>query len=170
MWASSSYILYLYMFFIQHYFQLEQHCFHLDRQFSCSSNISNWLSRIPTQSSLVNSELLFFITIQYTITPLVQVFCLQFSSLTMIYLILGVRSGSLTFLVTMSANYRPPSHHYILCILHFSPFLTKCIILEIFLVYLVSLPFLAMQMEDFLSKTIKWSCLDLHSTIHELTF
>ena len=32
-----------------------------------SSNIPNWLSRIPTQSSLVNSELLFFITIQYTI-------------------------------------------------------------------------------------------------------
>ena len=32
-----------------------------------SSNNSNWLIRIPTQSSLVNSELLFFITIQYTI-------------------------------------------------------------------------------------------------------
>ena len=40
------------MVFIQHCFHLEQHCFHLDRQFSCSSNISNWLSRIPIQYSL----------------------------------------------------------------------------------------------------------------------
>ena len=53
LWALSSYFFYLYMVFIQHCFQLEQHCFHLDRQFSCYSNISNWLSRIPTQSSLV---------------------------------------------------------------------------------------------------------------------
>ena len=55
---------------------LKPHCFHLDSSLKRSSNISNWLGRIPTQSSLVNSELLFFITIQYTITPLVQVFCL----------------------------------------------------------------------------------------------
>ena len=41
------------MVFIQHCFHLEQHCFHLDRQFSCYPNISNWLSRFPTQSSLV---------------------------------------------------------------------------------------------------------------------
>ena len=34
-------------------FRLEQHCFHIDRQFSCSPNISNWLSWVPTQSSLV---------------------------------------------------------------------------------------------------------------------
>ena len=53
MWALSSYFLYLYMVFIQHCFQLEQHCFHLDRHLSCSSNISNWLSRIPIQYSLV---------------------------------------------------------------------------------------------------------------------
>ena len=52
LWALSSYLLYLYMVFIQHCFHLEQHCFHLDRQFSCSSKISNLLSRIPTQSSL----------------------------------------------------------------------------------------------------------------------
>ena len=42
---------------------------------------------------------------------------------------LGVRTGSLTFLVPMSANCRPPSHQSILCILHFSPFLTKFVIL-----------------------------------------
>ena len=47
---------------------LKPHCFHLDSSLKRSSNISNWLSRIPTQSSLVNSELLFFITIQYTIS------------------------------------------------------------------------------------------------------
>ena len=41
------------MVFIQYCFHLEQHCFHIDRQFSCSPNISNWLSRIPTQPSLV---------------------------------------------------------------------------------------------------------------------
>ena len=102
-----------------------------------------------------HSELLFSITILYSITPLVQVFCLQFSSLTIIYFILGVRSGSLTFLVPMSANCRPPSHKSILCIFHFSPFLTKCILLAMCLVCLVSLPFLAMHMADFLSKTIK---------------
>ena len=53
LWDLSPFFLYLYMVFIQHCFHLEQHCFHLDRQFSCSSNISKWLSRIPTQSSLV---------------------------------------------------------------------------------------------------------------------
>ena len=46
---------------------LKPHCFHLDISLKSSSKISNWLSRIPIQSSLVNSELLFFITIQYTI-------------------------------------------------------------------------------------------------------
>ena len=53
LWDSSSYILYLYMVFIQHCFQLDQDYFHLDRQFSCVSHVSNWLSRIPTHSSLV---------------------------------------------------------------------------------------------------------------------
>ena len=67
----------------------------------------------------------------------------QFSSLTIIYFILGVLSVSLTFLVPMSANYRPPSHQSIFCILHFSPFLTKFILLAMCLVCLVSLPFLA---------------------------
>ena len=56
LWAKSSYFLYLCMVFFQHYFHLEQHCFHLDRQFSCSPNISNWLSQVPTQSSLVSQN------------------------------------------------------------------------------------------------------------------
>ena len=46
---------------------LKPHCFYLDSSLKRSSNIPNWLSRIPTQYSLVNSELLFFINIQYTI-------------------------------------------------------------------------------------------------------
>ena len=111
--------------------------------------------------------------ILYSITPLVQVFCLQFSSLTIIYFIFGVRSGSLTLLVPMSANCRPPSHHYILCILHFSPFLTKYILLAMCTVCLVSLPLLAMHIADLISRQSKElplePCLDLHSTIHELT-
>ena len=94
-------------------------------------------------------------TILYYITPLVQVLCLQLSSLTIIYFILGVRSGSLTILVPMSTNCRPPLHQSILCILHFSPFLTKCILLAICMVCFVSLPFLAMHIADLLSKTIK---------------
>ena len=79
----------------------------------------------------------------------------QLLSLTIIYFILGVRSGSITLLVPMSSNFRPPSHQSILCLFHFYPFLTKCIILEICLVCLISLPFLAMHIADVLFKTIK---------------
>ena len=46
---------------------LKPHSFHLDSSLKRSSNIPNLESRIPTQCSLVNSELLFFITIQYPI-------------------------------------------------------------------------------------------------------
>ena len=113
----------------------------------------------PNSVQSSHSDILFFITVPYYITLLVQVFCLQFSSLTIIYFILGVKSGSLTFLVPMSSNCRPPSHHYIVGILNFSPFLKKCIILAICLVCLVSLPFLAMHMADFLSKTNKGASL-----------
>ena len=112
----------------------------------------------PNSIEYNHSELLFFITILYSMTPLVQVFCIQFSSLTIIYFILGVRSGSLTFLVPMSANYRPPSHQSIFCILHFSQFLTKCIFLAMCLVCLVYLPFLAMHIADLPSETIKGAC------------
>ena len=68
---------------------------------------------------------------------------------------IGVRSGSLTFLVPMSSNCRPPSHQSIFCILHFSPFLTKCILLAMCLVCLVSLPILAMHISYLLSNIIK---------------
>ena len=82
-------------------------------------------------------------------------FMSQFSSITIIYLILGVRSDSFTFLVPMSANCRPPSHQSIFCILHFYSFLTEFILLAMCMVCLVSLPFLAIQVADLLYKTIK---------------
>ena len=72
----------------------------------------------------------------------------QLSSLTIIYFILGVKSCSPTLLVAMYDNFIPPSHHSILCILHFSPFLAKLVILEICLVCLVSLPFLSIHTAD----------------------
>ena len=78
----------------------------------------------------------------------------QLSSITIIYFIPGVKSISPTFLVAISDNCRPPSHQSILCILHFYPFLTKLILLEICLVCLVSLPLLVIHISDLLSKTI----------------
>ena len=141
------------MVFFQNCFHLEQHCFHLDRQFSCSPNISNLLSRVPTKSSLVIQN---SCSSDYPVLyhPSCTSVLFQFSSLTIIYLIFGFRSGSLTFLVQITSNCRPPSHQSILCILHFSPFLTNYIILSMFLVCLVSLPFLAIHIADLLSKTI----------------
>ena len=69
----------------------------------------------------------------------------QLSSLTIIYFILVVKSCSSTFLVAMSANYRPPSHQSFLCIFQFSPFLAKLFLLAICHVCFLYLPFLAMH-------------------------
>ena len=79
----------------------------------------------------------------------------QLYSLAMIYFILGVKSWSPTLLVAMSANWRPPLHQSIVCILYFSPFLTECIILVIWLVFLVSLPCLAINTADLPSNIIR---------------
>ena len=84
-------------------------------------------------------------------------FLYQLSILTIIYLILGVKSGSPTFLVAMSDNHRPPSLQSILCILHFSPLITKCNLLAMCLVCLVSLPYLVIHTSDLISKTIRAS-------------
>ena len=59
LWAHCSYFLYLYMVFFQHSFHSEQHFFHLDRQFSCFSNIPNWLSRVLKSIQSSHTELLF---------------------------------------------------------------------------------------------------------------
>ena len=79
----------------------------------------------------------------------------QLSSLTIIYYILGVKSVSPKFLASMSANCRPHSHQSILCILHVSPLLTKCIIVVMWLIFLVSLPFIAIHITHLLYKTIR---------------
>ena len=79
----------------------------------------------------------------------------QLSSLTVIYFILGFKSFSPTVLVAISAKGRPPSHQSILCILQFSPFHTKCTLLEMCLVCLVSLPCLAIQTSDLLPNIIR---------------
>ena len=73
----------------------------------------------------------------------------------MIYFIMRFKYFSLICLVTISNNCRPPSHHSIWCILHFSPFLTKCTLLKMCLVWLVFLPFLAIQTSDLLSNIIR---------------
>ena len=73
----------------------------------------------------------------------------------MIYFILGFKWFFPTFLVAISDNLRPLTHQSILCILHFSPFLTKFTLLSICLIFLVSLPFLAIHISDLLSNIIR---------------
>ena len=76
-------------------------------------------------------------------------------SLNMIYFILLFKSFYPTLLVAMSDIWRNPLHHSIWCIFHFSPFLKKCTLLEMCLVCLVSLPFLAIHTEELLSNIIR---------------
>ena len=82
-------------------------------------------------------------------------FCLSFQVLPRYFFILGVILCSPKFLVSMSANCRPPSHQSILWIFQFYPFLTKCTLLAICLVCLVSLPFLSIQTADLLSNIVR---------------
>ena len=86
-------------------------------------------------------------SIEYPVSchPYCAIVLSQFSSLTMIYFILGFKSFSPTFLVSISDKCRPPSYQSILYILQFSPFLTKYTLLEIWFVWLVSLTLLAIK-------------------------
>ena len=104
-----------------------------------------------------SSEHLVLCTLLSHITLLVQVFC-TFSILTISYTNLGFNLSFLKLLVPISDNCRPISHHTILCIFHYSPFLTKEIILEMFLVCLVVLPFLVIHTSDLLYNIITFSC------------
>ena len=79
----------------------------------------------------------------------------QLSILTMIYIILGFELLSPIFLVAISTNCRPASHQSILCILDFSPFLTKCTVLEMCIICLVSLSLLAIHIADLISNIIR---------------
>ena len=95
----------------------------------------------------------------YPINSLVQVFCkLSLSSLTIVYYYLVLNSYPLTLLVPISANFRPPSHHNVFCKLHSSPFLTKLILLEMYLVCFVFLPLFAIHSDDFISNIIRGAC------------
>ena len=142
------------MVFLQHCSHSEQHCFRSGQTVFMFFEHSKLLSLVLNSIYSSHTELLFH-RLSCILSPLLYKCPVSVFSITIIYFILGVRSGSLTFLVPMSANCRPPSHQSILLILHFYPFLTKCILLEMCLVCLVSLPFLAMHIADLLSKTIK---------------
>ena len=125
--------------------------------FSCIKLIQtfqNDLGGSSTQSSLFIQN---SISVDYPLycNPYCTNILSQFSILAMIYFIMGSESLSPTFLVTMSSNCRPPSHHSILCILQFSPFHTKCNLLEMCLVLLISLPFLAIKTANLLSNIIR---------------
>ena len=140
----------------------EQHIFpSITDSFQCYFRVSNLIQKFQTdwvessnQSSLVIQK---FCSIDYTILcrPSCTSFLSQLSSLDRIYFILGVESCSPTFLVAMSTNCRLPSHQSILCILNFSSFLTKCTLLEIWIVCLVYLPSLSIHTSDLLSSIIR---------------
>ena len=74
----------------------------------------------------------------------------QLSSITIACNNLWFNSYSLTLLVLMLASCIPPSHHTVLCKLHYLPFLTNWILLKMFLVCLVSFSFLAVHIADFI--------------------
>ena len=57
----------------------------------------------------------------------------------------------------MSDSCRPLSHHTVLCKLHFSPFIINCILLEMWMVYLVSLILLAINIANLLSNIMRCS-------------
>ena len=149
------------MVFSQQYFPFRKILFpSIKDSFQCSLNISNLIQifqtdwvKSSTQSSLVIKN---SCSVDYTVSchPSCTSVLYQLSSLAIIYFILGVKSLSPTFLVAMSANCRPPSHQSILCILNFSPFLTKCALLQMYLVLLLSFPFLSMHTSDLPSNII----------------
>ena len=143
------------MVLIQHCFPFRTTLFSLEHtvlnvlfmyQTSIHTFKTDWVES-STQSNLVIHN---YFSTEYPVFchPYCTSVLYQLSSLTILYFILGVKSRSPTFLVEISANWRPPSHRSILCILHFSPFLTKCIILEMWLVCLVYLPFLDINTAD----------------------
>ena len=98
-----------------------------------------------------------FQTLLYSITYIVQVIC-SFSSLTIAYTNLLFNSYSLTFLVTMSDNCIPPSHHTVLCKIHSLQFLTKWILLEICIVCFVYLPLLSTYTDYLISNITRSDC------------
>ena len=112
-------------------------------------NISNSLCRFLNSIQWSYSEHIILHTLLYPVTLILKVFC-QVSRLTIEYPNPGFNSSSLTFLVPIYASYRHTSYHTVLYIFQSSTFLTKCILLEICIVCLVSLPLLAVHIADFI--------------------
>ena len=145
------------MIFFQHYFHSDQHFFLLEQ------TVLNVLQTFKTD--WVKSSTQYILVIQNSSYIDYPLFChpsctsvlYQFSIITIIYFIIDVKWCSPNILVEMSTNCRTPSHQSILCIFHFSQFLTKCILLAMCLVCLVSLPFLSIHIKDLLYNTIKRS-------------
>ena len=160
------------MVFFQLYFHSEQYFFPYNRQFSM---LFSCIKIQTFQTDWVDSSTQYSLVIQNSCStdypvlfhPSFTSVMSHFLSLIIIYFIVGVKSWSPTLLVAISVNCRLPSYQSILCVLHFSPFLTKCIILAMCLMCLVSLPFLAINRADLLSNIIRGasSC----SKIHQLT-
>ena len=153
LWCSISNVLYL-----------EQHCFpSRTDNFQCSFRVSKLIQTFQTEWVDYSNQYSLVIhnscSIDYPVScrPSFTSFQFKFSSLIIIYFIPGFKSFSPTLLVAMSANCRLPSHQSILCILQFSPFLTKCTILAMCLVCLLSLSLLAIKTADLISKIIRGS-------------
>ena len=149
---SYSFIIYLYMVLLT----LVPYLF--QNSFQCFLQHFKTMKSSPYKLNPVNSsEHLALQTLLYPITPLVQVLY-QLSSLTIVYSNLLFNSPSLTFLVPMSANCIPSSHHTVLWIIHSFPFITKCILLTMCLVCFVSLPLLAIHTDYLISNMMIGAC------------
>ena len=120
-------------------------------------NIKNSLIWILNSNQSNNPEQIFIQTLMYPNTSLVQVFY-KCSSLAIEYHNQGFNLSLLTLLVPMSASRKPPSHHTILCRLNSSLFLTKWILLVLFLVCLMSLPLLVIHTAYLLSNINTRDC------------
>ena len=117
-------------------------------------NISNSLGQILNSIQSSHSEHIFLQNLLYHITPLVQVFC-QFSMLSIEYPNLGFNSYSLTFFVPMYTSCRTPLHHTTMWKFHSSPYITKCILLEMCLVCLVLSTFVAIHSAGCISNIMR---------------
>ena len=150
--TSCSCLLYLYMVFLA----LFSHGF--QNSFQCCIQHFKPIESSTCQINPVDSSENFVLhNFLYHITPIVKVLC-KFSSITMSYPNLGLNSYSTTLLVPMSENLRPTSHHTVLCIFHSSRFLTKCIIMAMCMVCLVSFSLLDIHTSYLLSTIIRGAC------------
>ena len=150
------------LFFINTVFRSEQHCLPSRKDsLQCPFCVSNLIQTFQTDWVKYSTQSILFIHNSCSVD--FNLFCHtsctsvlpQLSSLTIIHFIMGVKSCFPTFLVEMSSNCIPPSHQSILCIRQFSPFLTKCTLLAIFLLCLVPFPLLAIHTADLLSNIIR---------------